>query len=140
MDPKGGAMFFRSSTFFGIGAAVIALLLAGSHVLDNKSELGPETISSKKDDASHGNTRILGRLKTKNETLTILATPQGMRFTVMNNQGEILLNAVEAKQLCSDSPHLYKLFDTAVAQKGWAGLDAVYSEPNLNRTEADRLY
>ncbi len=52
--------------------------------------------------------KVIVRLQCRHETISVLATKAGVRYSAADETGKLLVNAVTLDTLKSDYPHLYK--------------------------------
>ena len=66
---------------------------------------------------------IVGKLKTRDTAITIISSPNGLLYTVEDQNGNIVIKEALEDELRAKLPDTHKHVKEMIAQKGWAGLD-----------------
>ncbi|MCB9579009.1 MAG: hypothetical protein H6717_18410 [Polyangiaceae bacterium] len=66
--------------------------------------------------AAQAAARVIGKLQTRDETLIMTSTAEGVRFGVTRNDGQVVLQGGDEAELRRAHPELFGLFKNATAK------------------------
>ena len=75
---------------------------------------------------------VIGRLKTRDQVITITAGPDGPLYTIESKEGELIAINISGEELASRFPDLHEKLEKSLADKKlWAGTDVFRHEEQV---------
>ena len=75
---------------------------------------------------------VIGRLKTRDQVITITAGPDGPLYTIESKEGELIATNISGEELASRFPDLHEKIEKSLADsKLWAGTEVFRREEQV---------